>query len=68
MARRGPDPGPRAATRGGHLIVELSDDSRFGLYAADGATRLDVGSTFLSGPHATSYVSDITPGSTVLAV
>ncbi len=68
--RSGADPVlDRALPRGAAtVIVDLSDDSRLGLYAADGATRLDVGSAFLSGPHATSYVSDIAPGSTVLAV
>jgi AraC-like DNA-binding protein len=68
--RSGDDPIlDRALPRGAAtVIIDLSDDSGLGLYAADGVTPLDVGSTIVSGPHATSYVSDIAPGSTVLAV
>ena len=42
--RSGADPIlDRALPRGAAtVIVDLSDDSRLGLYAADGATRLDV--------------------------
>jgi AraC-like DNA-binding protein len=68
--RSGADPVlDRALPRGAAtLIVDLSDTSRLGLYAANGTTRLKVGSAYLSGPHATSYVSDIAPDTTVLVV
>src|ERR1700710_1896134 len=68
--RSGADPVlDRALPRGAAtLIVDLSDTSRLGLYAADGTTRLKVGSAYLSGPHDTSYVSDIAPDTTVLVV
>jgi hypothetical protein len=48
--------------------VNLGSPGPLGLCAADGRTRLDVGAAFLSGPHATSFVSDIAPGTPVLAV
>ena len=59
----------RALPRGAAtLIVNLGSQGQLDLYAADGHTRLDVGAAFLSGPHTTSYVSDIAPGTPVLAV
>jgi AraC-like DNA-binding protein len=60
----------RALPRGAAtlIVVGLDSPQRLDLYAADGTTRLDVGAAFLSGPHATSYVSDIAPGTTVLTV
>jgi AraC-like DNA-binding protein len=59
----------RALPRGAAtLIVDVGSPQRLDLYAADGATPLEVGAAFLSGPHATSYVSDIAPGTAVLAV
>lgn len=68
--RSGADPVlDRALPRGAAtLIVGLSAARQLGLYAADGTTPLDVGTAFLSGPHVTSYVSDIAPGTAVLAV
>lgn len=59
----------RALPRGAAtLIVDLGEHRRLDLFAADGITRLDVGAAFISGPHASSYVSAIAPGTEMLAV
>jgi AraC-like DNA-binding protein len=59
----------RALPRGAAtVIIDLDSRERVDFYAADGATRLDVGAAFIAGAGVTSYVTQISPAQTVLTI
>lgn len=59
----------RALPRGAAtVIVDLSSRDQVDFYAADAATRLDVGAAFVAGAGVTSYVTQVDPSQTVLTI
>ncbi|MHC9296975.1 helix-turn-helix domain-containing protein [Mycobacterium sp. LTG2003] len=59
----------RALPRGAAtIIIDVSSRQRVDFYAADGATRLDVGTAFVAGAGSVSYVTQIDSAQTVLTV
>lgn len=59
----------RALPRGAAtVIIDVSCRQRVDFYAADGATRLDVGTAFVAGAGSISYVTQIDSAQTVLTV
>ncbi|KWX20022.1 AraC family transcriptional regulator [Mycolicibacterium wolinskyi] len=59
----------RALPRGAAtVIIDVSPRQRVDFYAADGATRLDVGTAFVAGAGSISYVTQIDSAQTVLTV
>lgn len=59
----------RALPRGAAtVIIDLDAREQVDFYAADAATRLDVGAAFIAGAGVTSYVTRIDPAQTVLTI
>jgi AraC-like DNA-binding protein len=59
----------RALPRGAATVVfDLGERQQLDVYAADGRTPVPVPPAVVMGPHVTSYVCDVAPHSTTLAV
>lgn len=59
----------RALPRGAATaIIDVSPRQRVDFYAADGTTRLDVGTAFVAGAGSVSYVTQMDPAQTVLTI